>query len=163
MDRFSRDPATSAWMRFRYSIRLSASQGELALALGDLDRAGALAQQCLALAGRTNARKNIVKGWRLAGEVACAARRWPEAERALHEARTVAETIGNPTQLWRTYAALARCHADQGQEDAARRAAGEAGRVLDRIVAGLPDERLRASLEGLALVRQVRARAGRPS
>ena len=87
----------------------------------------------------------------------------PEAERALREARTVAETIGNPTQLWRTYAALARCHADQGQEDAARRAAGEAGRVLDRIVAGLPDERLRASLEGLALVREVRARAGRPS
>jgi DNA-binding NtrC family response regulator/tetratricopeptide (TPR) repeat protein len=163
VDRFSRDPTTSAWMRFRYSIRLSASQGELALALGDLDQAGRHAQRCLELAGRTHARKNIVKGWRLAGEVACAGRRWSDAERALHEARTVAETIGNPTQLWRTYAALSRCYADQRKADAARSAAGEAGRVLDRIVAGLPDERLRASLEGLPLVREVRARAGRPS
>jgi DNA-binding NtrC family response regulator/tetratricopeptide (TPR) repeat protein len=162
VDRFARDPATSAWMRFRYTIRLMASQGELALARGDLDRAASLARQCLDLAGRTNARKNLVKGWRLAGEVACAARRWADAERALHEARTIAEAIGNPTQLWRTYAALARLHAGQGQEDAARRAAGEAGRVVDRIVTGLPDG-FRAGLEGLALVREIRARAGRPS
>src|SRR5262249_31677884 len=39
VDHFARDPATSPWMRFRYSIRLCASLGELALARGDLDQA----------------------------------------------------------------------------------------------------------------------------
>jgi tetratricopeptide (TPR) repeat protein len=60
VDRFARDPATSPWMRFRYSIRLSASQGELALARSDLDAARAHARRCLELATRFNARKNLV-------------------------------------------------------------------------------------------------------
>ncbi len=92
VDRFARDPATSAWMRFRYSIRLCASLGELALAQGDLDQARRHAERCLELATRTNARKNLVKGWRLAGEVASAARRWADAEHALGQARTIAES-----------------------------------------------------------------------
>ena len=121
VDRFARDPATSAWMRFRYSMRLAASQGELALARGDLDEAAGHARRCLELATRTNARKNLVKAWRLAGATACAARRWDEAGRALHEARTIAEAIGNPTQLWRTYGALAAFHAERARK---RRRAG---------------------------------------
>jgi transcriptional regulator with AAA-type ATPase domain/tetratricopeptide (TPR) repeat protein len=159
VERFARDPATSAWMRFRYSIRLYASLGELALARGDLDQAAAHARRCLELAARTNARKNLVKGWRLTGEVASAAGRWQEAEHALGEARPIAETIGNPTQLWHTHAALARLHAAQGREDAARRAAGDAVRVIDGVLGGLSDPRLRASFERLALVREMRARA----
>jgi len=159
VERFARDPATSAWMRFRYSIRLYASLGELALARGDLEQAAAHARHCLELAARTNARKNLVKGWRLTGEVASAGHRWQEAEHALGEARKIAETIGNPTQLWRTHAALARLHAAQGREDAARRAAGDAARVIDGVLGGLSDPRLRASFERLGLVREVRARA----
>jgi DNA-binding NtrC family response regulator/tetratricopeptide (TPR) repeat protein len=159
VDRFARDPGTSAWMRFRYSIRLSASLGELALAQGDLDQARRHAERCLELATRTNARKNLVRGWRLAGEVACAAGRRDEAERALREAQTIAETIGNPTQLWRTYAALTRFHDGRGNKDAARLAAGAAGRVVNGMLAGLGNETLRASLERLALVRELRARA----
>src|SRR5262249_56005654 len=99
-------PGRSRGMRFRYSMRLCASLGDLAFAQDDLDQAKTHALRCLELATRTNARKNLVKGWRLAGEIASAARRWDEAERALNEARTIAEAIGNPTQLWRTYAAL---------------------------------------------------------
>src|SRR5262245_19960548 len=156
VDRFARDPSTSAWMRFRYSIRLSASLGEVALAREDLDQAAEHARRCLELATRTKARKNQVKGWRLAGEAAAAARRWDEAERALHEARTIAETIANPTQLWRTHAALMRFHEAQGRKDAARHAAGDAARVLDRVLAALPDATLRASLDRLPLVREVR-------
>jgi len=140
-------------------MRLAASQGELALARGDLDEAAGHARRCLELATRTNARKNLVKAWRLAGATACAARRWDEAGRALHEARTIAEAIGNPTQLWRTYGALAAFHAERGQEEAARRAAVDAVRVVDGIVAGVPDDSLRASLERLTLVREARARA----
>ena len=157
VDRFARDPSTSPWMRFRYSIRLYASLGELALAQGDLDQAQRHAQRCLELAGRTNARKNLVKGWRLAGEVATTAGRWDEAERALREARTMAEAIGNPTQLWRTYGALARFHAGRGDKDAARLAAGHGVRVVDGVLIGLKDETLRRSLEALPLVRELRA------
>jgi two-component system, NtrC family, response regulator AtoC len=159
VDRFARDPATSAWMRFRYSIRLCASLGELALARGDLDEARAQAERCLELARRTNARKNLVKGWRLTGEVATAARRWSDAEQALGEARTIAEAIGNPTQLWRTYGALARFHAERGDKDAARVAAVTGAGVVDGVQAGLTDATLRASLEGLARVRELRAGA----
>jgi len=104
-------------------------------------------------------RKNLVKAWRHVGETACAARRWDEAGRALHEARTIAEAIRNPTQLWRTYGALAAFYVEQGQEEAARRAAVNAVRVVDGIVAGVPDDSLRASLERLTLVREARARA----
>src|SRR5262249_44873730 len=159
VERVARDHATSAWMRFRYSIRLSASLGELALARGDLDQAAAHARRCLALAARTNARKNLVKGWRLSGEVASATRQWQEAEHALGEARKIAGTISNPTQLWRTHAALARGPAEQGREDAARGVAGDAARVIDGVLGGLSDPNLRASFERLALVREVRARA----
>jgi transcriptional regulator with AAA-type ATPase domain/tetratricopeptide (TPR) repeat protein len=161
VDRFARDPATSAWMRFRYSIRLSASLGELALAQGRLDEARAHAERCLELAARTNARKNLVKGWRLVGEIQSAARRWPEAERALREARTIAAAIANPTQLWRTHAALARLYADRGDRDAALQAAVEASRIADGILARVPDEGLRTTFESLPLVRDVRARARR--
>ena len=108
---------------------------------------------------RGGTRKNLVKGWRLAGEVASAAGRWDEAERALREAQAIAETIGNPTQLWRTYAALARFHAGHGNKDAARRAARDGRRVVDGVLAGLRDETLKGSLERLALVRELRARA----
>jgi tetratricopeptide (TPR) repeat protein len=159
VDRFARDPATSAWMRFRYSIRLCASMGELALARGDLAQAAAQAERCLDLARRTNARKNLVKGWRLTGEIASAGRRWDDAERALREACAIAETIGNPAQLWRSYAALARCYADQGKTDAARHAAANAARVVEGVLASLPDATLKASLESLTLVRDVRSRA----
>jgi len=163
VDRFARDPATSAWMRFRYSIRLASSQGELALARGDLEAAERHARRCLELATRTNARKNLVKAWRLAGQTACAAGRWEEAGRALHEARTIAEAIGNPPQLWRTYGALARVSAERGDQDAARRSALDAVRVVDRVLGGLPDASLRASLERVPLVREARARAGADS
>jgi DNA-binding NtrC family response regulator/tetratricopeptide (TPR) repeat protein len=161
VERFAKDPATSPWMRFRYAMRLDASQGELALARGDLAAAQTHAERCLELGTRFNARKNLVKGWRLAGEVAREARKWDVAERALREALRMAEAIGNPTQLWRTHAALAHLHVERGQEELAQRAARSAIDVVDSVLARLPDHALRASLDGLALVRAMRAQATR--
>jgi hypothetical protein len=99
VDRFARDPATSAGCASGTSIRLYASLGEVALAQGDLDQARRHAERCLELATRTNARKNLVKGWRLAA-------RWhpPRGDGLTQstrsaKARTIAEAIGNPTQL----------------------------------------------------------------
>ena len=119
--------------------------GRLALAQGDLEGARAHAQRCLELGTRFNARKNVVNGWRLTGEVAREAREWDVAERALREALRIAEAIGNPTQRWRTHAALARLYAERGQEEAARHAAREAGGVVDGVLSRLPDAALCAA------------------
>ena len=159
VERMARDPATSPWMRFRYSNRLWASMGELALAQGDLDRARARAQQCLELATRTNARKNLVKGWRLSGAIASAAHRGDEAHEALNEALAAAKAIGNPTQLWRTHAALGDNYAQRGQKDAAQSEYRAARAVIDGILAGLATPRLRGSLESLPIVRDLTGRA----
>jgi transcriptional regulator with PAS, ATPase and Fis domain/tetratricopeptide (TPR) repeat protein len=159
VERLANDPATSSWMRFRYSNHLWASMGELALARGDLDRARARARQCLELATQTNARKNLVRGWRLSGAIACAARRWDEAHQALNEALVIARAIDNPIQLWRTWAALGELHAARGDEEAARRAYRAARAIIDRILAGLSAPELRGSLESLPAVRDLTSHA----
>ncbi len=146
VERFARSPDSSDWMRFRWSIRLAASRGELALARHDLDGAAAGAMRCLELATRWRSRKNQVKGWRLAGEVACARRRWDEAEEALRQARDLAVEIGNPPQLWLTQAAIARLEAARGRGEAARAAAQAARAAVAGVAATLADPVLRASL-----------------
>jgi tetratricopeptide (TPR) repeat protein len=151
VEAFAREPG-SAWMRYRYSIHLQASLGELALARGDLAGARACAERCLEAATRTTSRKNLVKGWRLAGEVAAAARRWDDADTALREALVIAEHVGNPPQLWRTHASLARLHAARGRPDAARAAEAAARTVLDRMKAALTDPALRGAFERAAPV-----------
>jgi transcriptional regulator with AAA-type ATPase domain/tetratricopeptide (TPR) repeat protein len=155
MERMAADPATSPWMRYRYTNRLWASMGELALARGDLEGARARARQCLEAATGSNARKNLVKGWRLTGEIACAAHRWDEAHTALNEALVVARAIGNPTQLWRTHRALGAYHAARGDKAAAHEAYRAARAVVDGMLAALTGPELRASLEALPAVREL--------
>ncbi len=46
--------------------------------------------------------RNFVKGWRLKGEIALLRRQWDESEEALRQALTLAQVIGNPTQLWKS-------------------------------------------------------------
>src|SRR5262245_16160587 len=116
------DPATSEWMRWRYTMHAYASLGDLAIARGDLAAALRHANECLERATRTRSRKYVVKGWRLLGEIARIRRVWDDADRALREAAAVAELIGNPTQLWQTHAAVARLCSDRARPDDARRA-----------------------------------------
>jgi tetratricopeptide (TPR) repeat protein len=143
-------------MKWRYSTRLFASLGDLELARGDTAKARAWADRCLEIATRTNARKNLVKGWRLRGEIATARRQWDDAEAALREALTIAEIVGNPTQLWKTHVAVGRLHAATRGASAARQSYHKAREVLDRVVAGVRDADLRACLERTATqIRQV--------
>jgi class 3 adenylate cyclase/tetratricopeptide (TPR) repeat protein len=72
VDRLTHDPTTSDWMKWRYSMHLFASLGDFWLARGDLPRAQESMAQCLQHATRTNARKYLVKSWRLQGEIALA-------------------------------------------------------------------------------------------
>src|SRR5262249_56366490 len=93
-------------MRYRYSIRMFAGLGDLALKRGDLSAARDHSAMCLDLATRTASRKNLVKGWRLAGEVARAQRDWDRAEGHLRKALDLAVALGNPVQYWQTDIAL---------------------------------------------------------
>jgi tetratricopeptide (TPR) repeat protein len=144
---YAQSPATSEWMRFRYSIRLFASLGELWLARGDLGKARGFAERCLELATRSNARRNLVKGWRLTGDIARTQGRWEEAQTALDTALHLAEAIGNPPQMWKTQIALGRLHAARKDPAAADRAYRAARAVIDGVRAGLQDARLRSSFE----------------
>src|SRR6185436_3855504 len=120
--RYWKDPASSPWMRFRYSIRMFASMGELALARGDVAAARTYSAECLELATRTGSRKNLIKGWRLAGELERAQRDWDRAEQHLRTALDLATSIGNPVQYWKTELALGQLLIDAGRPDQARAA-----------------------------------------
>jgi tetratricopeptide (TPR) repeat protein len=149
------DPATSEWQKWRYSIHLFASLGELSLARGDHDRARRFAEECLERGTRTNSRRYLARGWRLAGEIATERRQWNEADEALRRALAIAQQIGNPTQLWKTHLVLGRLHDEQGQREAARAAYRAARDVIDRVKASLQTPPLRASLEQAPFIRMV--------
>ena len=160
--RYWDNPRTSEWMRWRYSMRLFASLGELWLARGDPERATEFGDRCLDLATRTNSRRNLAKGWRLRGEIAFARRQLEDAETAFRRALEIAEAIGNPTQLWTAGAALGRLHAARGRPDLAREAYRAARDVVIRVKGTLEDERLRTTLAQAPAVRRLVDLAGSP-
>lgn len=143
--RFWKNPP-SQWMRFRYSIRMFAGMGAVALAQGDLATARAHSAECLALATRTGARKNLVKAWRLAGEIAQAERDWNRAEGHFGGARELAASLGNPVQHWKTELAFARFLQDAGRLDEAHQAIERARLVLEHVRGTLRQPLLRDAL-----------------
>jgi class 3 adenylate cyclase/tetratricopeptide (TPR) repeat protein len=153
--RLVKNPATSDWNKWRYSMHLFVSLGDLWLAKGDGTKAQEFAERCLEIATPTNSRKYLVKGYRLKGEIALARRQWDEAEGTLRQALTIAEAIGNPTQLWRTHLALGRLYAVTKKPERARQAYQSAREVIDRVKASLQNPGLRASLENSPLIRHV--------
>ncbi len=101
-------------------MRQLEDEKDLWIARGDYAKATEWADECLEIATRTRARKNLVKGWPVKGEIATHRRRWDEAEQALREAVTIPQAIGNPGQLWRTHAALGSLHDAAGKSKEAR-------------------------------------------
>ncbi len=153
--RLVNDPATSNWMKWRYSMHLFASLGELWLARGNPAKVREFAGRCLEIATRTNSRKYLVKGYRLQGEIALTRRQWEEAEALLQQALTIAQSIGNPTQLWKTHLAIGRLHTEARRREKAQQAYQAVCAVIDRVKASLQHPELRASLENSPLIRQI--------
>jgi tetratricopeptide (TPR) repeat protein len=150
-----RNPATSEWMKWRYSTHLFASLGDLWLARGDYSKAREFADHCLDIATRTQSKKYIVKAWRLKGEIALVSRQWDEAENALRQALTVAQAIGNPTQLWKSHLALGRLYTATKKPELAGREFRSAQEVIDRMKRSLRNPGLRASLESAPMIQRV--------
>jgi tetratricopeptide (TPR) repeat protein len=155
VDRLVKNPVTSDWMKWRYSTHLFSSLGELWLARGDPAKAREFAEQCLELATRTDSRKYLVKGYRLKGEIALIQHKWEDAESMLRQSLSIAEAIGDPTQLWKTHFALGQLRAETRKAGAARGAYRAARDVLDRMKANVQDPRLHASLESSPLIRHI--------
>jgi class 3 adenylate cyclase/tetratricopeptide (TPR) repeat protein len=154
--RLVKDPATTDWMKWRYSTRLFASLGELWLARDEHSRALEFAGRCLDQATRTNSRKYLVKGRRLMGEIAFARGQWGEAENELRQALIVAQEIGNPPQLWKTYAVLGDLLQAQGRRDDAGGAYSDALSVIKEVADGLKNERLKETLLRSPRVQDIR-------
>ena len=105
--RLTHDPATSDWMKWRYSMHLFASLGDFWLARGDLPRAQESVAQCRSMPPGPMP-ENTWWSWRLQGEIALARQQWDEAAGWLQQALALAQDIGHPTQLWKTHLALGR-------------------------------------------------------
>jgi class 3 adenylate cyclase/tetratricopeptide (TPR) repeat protein len=152
----ARNPSTSDWAKWRYSMHLFAGLGELWLARGEPAKSQEFAQQCLELAARTDSKKHLVRAWRLQGEIALARRQWDEAGQALGQALDIAQAIGNPPQLWKTHVALGRLHGEVRRPEPAREAYQAARRVMDAVSSRLTHPTLRASFDAAPLIREVR-------
>jgi hypothetical protein len=73
----------------------------------------------------------------------------------LRQALQLAQTVGNPTQPWKTHLAIGRLHAEARPPEQARKAYGAAREVIDRVKANLQNPELRASLDHSPLIQQV--------
>jgi tetratricopeptide (TPR) repeat protein len=149
------------WMKWRYSQYLFHSLGELWLKKGDTERALMFADKCLRLAEPTSTRKNMVKGRRLQGQAFLALGRLQEAEEALRKALTVALEIGNPPQLWKTYAALGELHERQGESGRMRSAYTSALQGIEGVAERLNNQELKQTFLSAHPVRAIRARLSR--
>lgn len=153
--RLVRNPATSDWMQWRYATHLFASLGELKLAQGDAIRAREHIDQCLEIATRTHAQKYLIKGWRIRGQIALKLGQRDDAESWVRQALTLAQTVGNPTQLWQTHLAMGHVHATGQQGGHARQSYRAAREVIDRLQAGLESADLREHTARSLLVQEV--------
>jgi tetratricopeptide (TPR) repeat protein len=142
-------------MKWRYSMHLFASLGELWLVRGDLVKAQEFADRCLDIATRTNSRKYLVRGQRLRGEIALAQRQWDNAEVWLRQALLLARSVGNPPQLWKTYLAMGRLHTETKRPELARASYQGARDVIYRTKVTLQNLDLLRSLEQSPLTRKI--------
>jgi hypothetical protein len=76
----------------------------------------------------------------------------------LSQALTVAQEIGNPPQLWKTYQALGELYAWQADPGGARAAYRSAMEVIEGVAARLQNQELRRTFLQARPVQELRAR-----
>ena len=121
----------------------------------------AYADECLALAGQSSSEKNMVKGHRLRAQVFLAQGKLEEANQELFIALEVAQQIGNPSQLWKTYAFKGDLRQTQERPDDAYRTYADALAVIEEVAAGLKNMTLRDMFMGSHQVQEIRQKAQR--
>jgi tetratricopeptide (TPR) repeat protein len=149
------------FMLWRYSQHLFHSYGELWFTRGYLDKALSYADECLALAQKSNSQKNIVKSKRLRGQVFLAQGKLTEAEQELSMALEIAHRVGNPTQLWKTYSVFGNLWQAQDRLDEARQAYGDALLIIEKIATNLQNQSRKDTFMSSHLVQEIREKAQR--
>jgi tetratricopeptide (TPR) repeat protein len=144
--RLAKDPTTTEWLKWRYSMHLFASFGEWWLAYGDPSTAQEFMEQGLELATRTNSRKYLVQCRRLQGNIALARGLHHEAEYQFQQALTLAQTLANPTQLWKTHLSWGQLHDAAHRREMAQQSYQTARAVIDQIKATVQTPDLRANM-----------------
>jgi tetratricopeptide (TPR) repeat protein len=129
--------------------------GDYWFARGDFTQAMAFADRCLDIATRTTSRKYVVRGQRLRGEIALAQRQWDEAKSWLRQALSLACTVGNPPQLWKSYLAMGHLQTATQQSQLALESYQATRNIIDYIKMTLQDSDLRMSLDHSPLIQQV--------
>lgn len=148
------------WIKWRYMQHCCHSLGELWLRKGEAEKALQFAKECLQLAEATSTRKNMIKGWRLQGQALCLQGKLAEAEALLHKALALAQEIGNPPQLWKTYQAFGELYERQGARTQARTAYASALEVIDRVASRLQDQEIKQAFLSARPVREIREKSG---
>jgi tetratricopeptide (TPR) repeat protein len=149
------------WMLWRYSQHLFHSYGELWLTKGNLDKAIAYDNECLALAQQSNSQRNIVKGKRLRGQVFLAQGKLAEAQQEISNALEIAHRIGNPPQLWKTYSVMGDIWQAQGRSNEAVRTYGDAFSIIEKMTATLQNQSRKDTFMSSHLVQEIRQKAQR--
>lgn len=149
------------FMLWRYSQHLFHSYGELWFIRGDLDKAMDYADECVTLAQQSNSLKNIVKGRRLKGQVFLAQGMLAAAEQEFSRALKVALQVGNPTQLWMTYSALARMNEGMKRQELEQDNWKAAAVIVKSVTDRLQEEELRQTFIDAAPVQEIIKRASR--
>lgn len=146
------------WMKWRYLQHCCHSLGELWLTKGEPEKALRFAEECLQLAEPTESRKNIVKGWRLRGQVYYMQGRLAEAEAVLQKALALAKEVGNPPQLWKTYQALGELYEKQGVTEQVHSAYASALAMIEEVANRLQDPELKQTFLSAQPVLKIRSK-----
>ena len=150
-----RHPPPSQWMTWRYTVHCYASFGQLALLRGDADGARRWADQSLAGSMPSASQKYESWAWRIKGESATMRRAWNEADEALRRALAIAETIGQPRQLWLSELALGRLQTALGKKHEARECYRAALSTITAVRERTREPGLRAGLESAPAIREI--------
>lgn len=133
---------TEPFMRWRYLTRMIIIKGRLALAEGNISGALLAADEALAIARDTQARKNIARSCRLRGEALLATGDVEKARAALCHALSTGIKLKSPSLIWSCRLALAQLEESTGDAKAAQGYYFEAAHIIFDIANRLTDPAL---------------------
>ncbi len=130
------------FMRWRYHTRMIVVKGRLALVNGDIEGALTAADEALAIARDTQARKNIARSCRLRGEALLAFGEIDRARAALRHSLSIGISLESPTLIWPCHLILAELEEKEGNFEQAQTHFFAAAEVLLQIANNLTDPNL---------------------
>jgi DNA-binding SARP family transcriptional activator len=130
------------FMRWRYHTRMIVIKGRLALEQGDIPGALVAADEALAMARDTQARKNIARSCRLRGEALLALGEAERARSALRHSLSIGVNLNSPALIWPCHLVLARLETGENNLDVAQVHYADAAEIIQKIASHLTDPNL---------------------